>query len=370
MAQGHDAATVNAAFASLQPPTGVPSPGVPLPTAISAALTPQQPKKSLKTIVIAVSAFIVLGAGGAFAYNKFFLSPEAVLKRAIANFSKAETVEYEGNIQSKAVLPPEVTQFAPVDEGTFAISFEGAADIREPANMKSRNSVKFAIKSGSLNITLTVHARVLNDTLYLSLEQAPGGKPFDLSAISNKWVQIDFKEIEKKVDADDEPLSEQQIEDIKETLRNSRALKIKEKLADEEVEGVPAYHYTLSIDKEELKKTISEITAIVEEESAPTINDDVKAQIDAAEFPTADVWIEKKDKTFRKVMITSITKRTGGTGVDGETTFTINLKNYNQQVAITAPENARPLEELLVGLLGTFMSSAVPPPPPPAQPAF
>jgi len=360
-AQGYDAAAINAAFAKLQSPAGVPSPGMPFPTLT--VLSPQPPRKTVKIIVIAASALVVLGTGGAFAYNEFFLSPEAILKRAIANFSKAESLEYVGTIESKTALPPEVAQFALIDRGTFSVSFEGAADMHEPANMKSKNSMKFALKSGSFNVALTLYARVLDRTLYLALEQAPGGKPFDISSLNNQWVKIDFKEIEEKVNADDEPLSEKQIEDIKEALRRSRAVHVKEELTDEEVEGVPSYHYALSVNKEELEKTISEITAIVEEEDAPTINDDVKAQIDAAEFPTGNVWIAKKDKTIRKMTMASITKRTGETGVDGETTLSVILKNYNQPVEITAPEGAKPLEELLMSFLGALMSA-----PAPAQP--
>ena len=104
-------------------------------------------------------------------------------------------------------------------------------------------------------------------------------------------------------------LSTAQIEKIKGYIAQSKIFKVQNKLMDEKVGGLDAYHYKFSLDTKELMKLGKEVNKM----------EDYKKSLKILESLSAEIWINKKDLLPLKLWLKS-------SGFD----ISLNLKNYKK----------------------------------------
>jgi hypothetical protein len=344
---------------------------------------PQQPeRKASKTLlaIISIIGVLIIG-GGAFGYFYYFQeTPEKVIEKMRTRLTEVKTLEYQGDIKAEITTPDllgggsfmQPTQQAPSKKASdFSINFNGKSDVNDLNNPKG--SFAFNIKTDALKeltqgeSTFGLEVRTINKVVYVKLNNLPNLGFFDLSFLSNQWIKIDTEVIKKQFGLEkfeeqikeaqgQQELNPEQTEKLKQVVAQTKVFKITEKLASEEIEGVNTHHYKFLIDKNELKKLITDISVIVENK---TLTDKELAEFDkgleAVESIGGEIWIGKKDYLPYKIIFTVGIKETAESKTAGQLTATLLFKNYNKPVQIDIPSPVKGIEEILGQLFGGFL---------------
>lgn len=377
MTNGWQASDIEEAFNSMTPPNQAvaqSSSDLSNPQPFS-TFSPQPQKKIYKLLLAAFSIIGVLAiGGGAFAYFYYFQSPERIIQRMTARFVEITSLEYSGEIRAEVDTgnflgsgnlsqpsQPSVARKA----SNFSLNFTGVSDVKDlnnPQGSFSFNINTDALTEGQFNFGLEI--RQIGKIIYVKISDVPNLVFFDLSAVKNQWVKIDTEALKKQFGLEkleeqlkeaqkQQELTPEQIEKLKEAVQQAKIFTITQKLASEKINGVNTHHYKFTIDKEGIKKLVTDISQIVqnktltEEELA-----DLNKSLEAIELPGGEIWIGKKDLLPYKVSLSSTIKETEQAKTSGKINFTLLFKNFNKPVQIDIPAQAKPLEEILGGLFG------------------
>jgi hypothetical protein len=349
----------------------------------SSQLTLEPYKRANKILltVISIIVGILIISGGVFAYLNYFQSSEKIFQRMVAKLMEIKSVEFSVEMKAEAEtedLLGDAKNFIQTSQPTqnkktanFLINFTGSSDIQ---NLNSpKGSFSFNIKTDALSQGESIfglEARIIGKVIYVKLNNVPDlGLPFfDLKAIKNQWIKIDpealkkqfglekieaqLKEVQKK-----QELSPEQIEKLKTVIQQAKIFKITKRLADEKIEGIKTYHYKFTIDKEELKKLLNNISQIVQ--GRPFTEKEL-AEFDknfgVVELQEGEIWVGKKDLLPYKISLTSLIKETEGEKISGKASLTLLFKNFNKPVQVDIPILAKPLEEIFEGPFGGFQN--------------
>lgn len=377
MANGWQVSDIKEAFDSIIPsnqPVQPTSPNISTPQSFS-TFSPQPQNGMSKTLlaVILIVGVLIVG-GGAFAYFNYFQSPEKIVQKMITKLTEIKSLEYSGEIKTEVnvgdllgggnLLQP--TQ--PVSNNktsNFSVNFNGVSDTNDLNNPKG--SFSFNINTDALgqeNFTLGLEVRTIDKIVYVKLSNLPNLGSFDLTAVSNQWIKVDTEALKKQFGLEKieeqlkeaqkkQELSPEQIEKLKTAVQQHKVFKITESLAGEKIEGVDTYHYKFTIDKEEIKKLLTDISQITQDK---TLTEKELADFDesfkAIELPEGEIWIGKKDFLPYKISLSSVIKETEKSKTSGKVSFTLLFKNFNKPVQIEIPAPVKTLEEILGGLFG------------------
>lgn len=376
MTNGWQALDIEEAFNSLaspnqpvvQPPSGLSNPQ-PFST-----FSPQPQKKINKALIAIFSIIVVLAiGGGAFAYFYYFQSPERIVQRMTARLAEIKSLEYSGEIRAEVdtsnllgggnLLQPS-QPVAAQKASNFSINFTGVSDVRDLNN--PQGSFSFNINTDALTegqITFGVEIRNVGKIIYVKISDVPNLGFFDLSAVKNQWVKIDTEALKKQFGLEklEEQLKEvqkqkeltpEQIEKLKEAVQQAKAFKITQKLASEKVEGVSTHHYKFTIDKAGVKNLVADIGQIVQNKTLTEKElADFDKSLETVKLPEGEIWIGKKDLLPYKISLSSTIKEADTSKISGKVSLILLFKNFNKPVHIAVPTQAKPLEEILEGLL-------------------
>lgn len=377
MANGWQVSDIKEAFDSIIPsnqPVQPTSPNISTPQSFSTFSSQPQNgmSKTLLAVILIVGVLIV--GGGAFAYFNYFQSPEKIVQKMITKLTEIKSLEYSGEIKTEVnagdllgggnLLQP--TQ--PVSNNktsNFSVNFNGVSDTNDLNNPKG--SFSFNINTDALgqeNFTLGLEVRTIDKIVYIKLSNLPNLGFFDLTAVSNQWIKVDTEALKKQFGLEKieeqlkeaqkkQELSPEQIEKLKTAVQQHKVFKITESLAGEKIEGVDTYHYKFTIDKEEIKKLLTDISQITQDK---TLTEKELADFDesfkAIELSEGEIWIGKKDFLPYKISLSSVIKETEKSKTSGKVSFTLLFKNFNKPVQIEIPAPVKTLEEILGGLFG------------------
>jgi len=341
---------------------------------------PQQPERKVnKTLLAIISIIGVLIIGsGVFGYFYYFQeTPEKVIEKMRARLTEVKTLEYQGDIKAEVTTPDllgggslQPAQQTPSKKASdFSINFSGKSDVSDLNNPKG--SFAFNIKTDALkeltqgDTTFGLEVRTINKVVYVKLNNLPNLGFFDLSFLSNQWIKIDTEAIKKQFGLEkfeaqikeapkQQGLTPEQTEKLKQVVAQTKVFKVTEKLASEEIEGINTHHYKFLIDKNELKKLITDISAIVQNK---TLTDEELAELDkgleAIESLGGEIWIGKKDYLPYKIIFTVGIKETTESKTAGQLTATLSFKNYDKPVQIDIPSPVKSIEEIMSQSLNT-----------------
>lgn len=220
-------------------------------------------------------------------------------------------------------------------------NIKAEADITNPENVKSAIEFKFFFAAEGMELSLDGESKTIDDTNYFKLTSIPAFpalEPFlamlgmDLEDFKNQWIKIDQESLEKIAGEEYQPPEEEEkmeefIVGIKEVLEKVKMFKVKEELADEEINGQKAYHYMVVLDLDDFFEKTGEI----------------------GEIP-AEIWIGKKDKLpYRIKLKKEIDISKFDETQDGliDIKLNIEMSDFNQTANIEAPQNFKTIDELL-----------------------
>jgi hypothetical protein len=304
-------------------------------------------KRSLFTVLLALG--ILLVAGGVFGYFYYFReTPEKVIEKMKNRLSEIEikTIEYQAEV--KIATEPEL-------KNPFFFTLKGKSDVSDQNNPK----LSFIFETNDQLGVIKGEIRIINKIIYIKLNNLPNLGFLDLSSLSNQWIKIDTEAIAKQFGfeqrleelQEQQKLTQEQIKKLKQIFNQTKVLRVTEKLASEKIEGIDTHHYKFSIDKNEFKKLIKDISSVQNK----TLTDRELAEFDksfdkaleAIELFGGEIWIGKKDYLPYRVILNLKIKETAEFQKGGQITITILLKNYNKPIQIDTPSPVKNIEEIL-----------------------
>lgn len=324
--------------------------------------------KKTGLIALIIAAVLVVFGGGAAAYYFAYVvpnKPENILKTALVNSFSAEKVKsvgFEGDVAVSAAEEGEI----------FAIEYSGAAS-QENGKLKQLTATA-SMDVVVTNVTMDVRT-VDGETFYAKvgglaglpeLLQASGDASAAmyaplLSTIDEQWYEINQSLIEQVLGSSmsvSAGLSQADLQKIKDAYDQNQFLTVTETLADETISGVDSYHYKVAVDKTKLKAFVAAVQAANIQSLGVTTEmfDMLKSGIDSTDFSKypIDVWIAKDSKLFTQFAFTAASE-------DGETlAVTLTLKDYNKELVVEVPEDAKSVLEVVNNFYQTFLGTDLP----------
>ena len=313
-------------------------------------------KINFKKILI-ISGCVLIGlifiGGIAYAYNAYFYSPEKNIGRMLGNLKNIKTMAYSGELNVSANVP--ATPISEKKLSKLSVSFNGASDTQNADDL--RGAFSFQIKTDAMSgqeMSLGLEARSLSKTLFLKLSNLPNIGFIDLGFFNDKWIKLDESTIgqggvassSEKIDGN---LIKEKAAKIQNLPSQDKFIKITETLKSEKIEGQDTYHYKYIIDKEALKKFISDYSTLIDDKAltAEQIASSSE-QIDQIDLAEGEIWIGKSDFMPYKLSFAASTKDEKAIN----TNLVLSFKNFNQVIKIEEPTDVKTLTELIGGLMG------------------
>lgn len=348
-----------------QPETPTPAPAGSQSKASGTPQSPLSPKKPKKSIIIGsivAGALVILGGGGALAYNLWYQNPEKVLFDAISHAFKAESATGTGEISIKS------------DDVNVKVTFDGEGK-RNDGRVNTKVKIDGKSEGESITIDVTASLLVKGETFYFKLDNVKetvetlaksyGGVPayFDaiIEKIDGQWVSVkasDYEDISKEVSKQQKCMTElfeelSSNKDMKKELINlykeNRILVIDEQLPSKKVDGVGSLGYEISADTE---ATVNFIKGLGDTEYGKGL----KKCDDNVDFNEAADAIKeaKKDDSDTEVKFEIWASRFGHQITEVKTTikddeasglFVFNPK-FNKDVNVEAPSDVITIKQL------------------------
>lgn len=335
--------------------------------------------KGKKRIIIGIAAglvFLIIGIGVVFAtgiwdpvWNPLRPSPNKIIDQAMENMSKLE------NVRTKFIINFD-TSNSSGEKVEGKMVFDILENTSDPKNPKSKTSIDVSIVQKGLEILFGGEIRVVDKVLYFNITTIPivfriqlAATGIDLDPFIGKWLRFDPKEAGISFESmTDEEENQKLANEISGLVKKYSIFKVKSKLPNEKINNNQAYHYLLTLDKENTKKFVLEFSSIVRDQlgslvSESTSDEEMISQLDDFFNQTGEiefeVWIGIKDKYVYKI---EIDKRNYALGTAPNTQagemaigFEIIFSEFNKAQEIIAPKESSNLVELLMPFFQLFM---------------
>jgi hypothetical protein len=334
------------------------------------AIEPEIPKENKPQVIVDNKAgkkrpiikwlvlvpFVLIIAGVAYyGYFEIYLAPEKVFARSMNKMQSITSLAYEGTVSMRVkgdlFGSSGLESFFNLSSLFYSVDFSGGVEFGDRQNTK--NNTLLDIKSRGESIA-KVEIRNIKEDLYVFIHELIDISSFgffDTSLLTGKWVEIDIdeyihllSEVNENVDTS---VSDEQVEKYKNIFVNNNPIENLEKLGSEEINGIPAYHYKLSINKDAVKEIM---TGIYEDYSGEEFTETEKRNLDERfedlEFYGGEIWIGKKDGYVRKYKININTKDDNASDTTVTLSYDVTFDEFDQSFAIEEPKSSVTVEEL------------------------
>jgi len=347
---------------------------------------PELGKSKKKIILGAIIGLMVVIAGAVVVlatglwnpvWNPFQLSPDKVLAEAFENMSGLNAVH------SKIIYNIDLEA-----EESFSgrITMESDTNLFDVSNPKSQAVIDLSVSAKGIEFFFNGEILSMDEVFYFKLGTMPipitlGLTQFGLDASdwTSKWFKFDSKELGMsfiKKFSDQEKIEMEQ--EIVQLLLDYPIAKVAEKLADEKIQEQNTYHYLLTLDKENLKQFVVNLTEIMNkyygfddlvnmsEEDMQEISEGIDEFFEATGGIDFEIWIGKKDKLIYRVTgqksfdlseidVEEMEEGEGILSLD----FDMSFSKFNEPVEIIAPEDSQSIIEMLMPLIQMFMGDEI-----------
>ncbi|GEM_PF-1200837 len=351
----------------------------------------KKPKPKVFTSILILVLILFAGLIGILAsrmwdplWNPFRPAPERVIEKMFLEMKKIKTSQRKAGFSIKGENGEKLE---------LTIKTEGKIDKINPENPKIEERFDLLFQSDfeetplGIKFAFSGESKVIDNVFYIKFTKLPSIPGLEIigvifPSIRDQWIKIDKEsliEYMKKVFPEKwTPETERMIKEsferqktfekeagerLEEILRNKKLFIVKKELPDEKIEGVKVYHYVISLNHEEIIRTIPEILKVVEETvlkeygASPTIEMDeefekkMRAIFDKIGEIEGELWIGKKDYLLYRVKgkkVFDLSKLTENKE-KGYFTIKIEIENsrFNQPVEISLPAEFKTIEEAL-----------------------
>lgn len=310
-----------------------------------------------KMLVFGGIAIVVLGliAGGAFAYYKFYTSPERVGKIMLQNLEQLKSFNYSLTIQPRlADATPLTTVFG---AGTSGVSLRatGVANIASGDTPKGSIAADIVVqKDDSSEKTYSFEARIVDDNGYLQVKN-PSALPVPgLEVLNNVWIVSSAKQPDSTKPSALAFTDDEQVQ-LRTALSESQALTFGKNVGSETIHDVATTRYTVAVSKEGMKALLEKIKPILVAHNMCQVtckNDFTEIDEQKMADTSVDVWIGKKDYQLYQARIF---ESFPGEGTLKDIVIELTLWNHNQDVTVDVPSPTKPLQEVLGSIMASIL---------------
>ncbi len=309
-------------------------------------------------LVIAFLLVLFLGGAGAYAYFYIFPSPERVIQEMFKQQKKADFFGYESQVDFKISSGKEGAA-----DQRFLVKINGKYDMRNEKNIKSLSVVDASFSGGFLgNLSIGLEVRTLGDVSYIRATNLPKLGFIDLSSIQNKWIKINAKDAAKQLGMSGELEKREEeknkiqdvllerMDKITKLFKQSGIIQSIDKLPDAVINGHKTYHYKIVVNKDALRGFLSETLKIVYPERKISKEELVSFNsfFENLRINDIELWIGKEDKLLYKVSA-NFDGRSSKNASNANLSLEIKFKDYNKEVDIKAPTDAKSIQDILKG---------------------
>ncbi len=316
-------------------------------------------------------ALLAIGCGGGSNGD-----PAEVIDKAYAKSFDYDTLHSEYDVQLKvsgdvSTLSPELQGILPLELGISGSADVDNSDTENPkmqatVSLDGLNDIIQGMVGGmSANETEAAATANMVSSLFSNLEFKMVDKVFYVSMMGS-WYEVDTNEVTSQVAGGADEVDSKCVQDaIKEKVIPSAVLTGIEDVGSEDIDGEKTTHYKASVDMAKLVEATAEASRQCDQAETAGGLEGAKSQLnDMFKKMDVDMWIDG-DNNVRKLKMdmeidTAALSGMGDTplGSDQEKalesmsitlTATVIQSGFNEDVDITAPEGALPLEDLLGG---------------------
>ena len=311
-------------------------------------------------VIISLIFVIFLGAAGVLvvtntfdlnailAWDFFGKSPEAVIDTM---FEKMSAASYSTKLNMSFSAP----------EGTASIAIDSQNGTTDKNNPKANITFDLLAESSMSGVPqntaiANINLITANKNFYAKINNlfVPNAPEIfsDLSGIQGRWLKIDEESARFLSEAENISLpASEQINKAGNLQFLRPFLVFDKKLPDEKINNVDAYHYILKVDKDNVKKFISDSMAAQENAMAASfaseIINGILEQMGDLNF---DVWIGKKDNMlyslrFEKIFAIGIPEKEVSVYIKADNS------NFNTPVIIEEPIDSQKIEFVILPIL-------------------
>lgn len=240
----------------------------------------------------------------------------------------------------------------------FSTTFDGKFDIHDPDN--AQQQFRFSTRFGEERTEFSVDAelRRIRDKGYFKIDGMPRAISENLAHadpafndIEHQWFSIDLKTAEqllgeenitftnKNTQPGNRPNAKQE-QEIKELVRNARALRINADLPRETVTGHATRHYEIAFDQNGLKQFIRGLSRI--QQGRDISESDLREFdqfVDEYGLPKGEIWIGTADYLPYKTLITW-TIQPPRQNESAAIRYELIFDEFNQSVDVEMPDNS------------------------------
>lgn len=230
-------------------------------------------------------------------YQKFLLTPERIIQKALVNVAQKQSLEYTGD----------------VNMGFFQYRFSGASDNKGGAEGKSWSKVN--MKLGA-TVSHSMESRLIDGSIYF--RTGPSTNTFiGKTTPAEEWIKIDETAIRNRLEKVDgaspswfytglaATKSEEELQQKLKLFDGYSLFETIEELKSVQLSGIENHHYAFTISVDQFK----EITVAFREIEGRPYTEEELGMLDQV-FDTmgairGEMWIDKKDMLLRKIVIKS-----------------------------------------------------------------
>jgi Mor family transcriptional regulator len=280
---------------------------------------------------------------------------------------------------------------------SLSLNFKSDIDGKDPQTPKSEVNFGLLMEAEEKEFSIGGETKTIGKTSYYRLTKLTFPKeeiPLEaepmlnlvIKLIKDKWLKIDpesilnaLRKIAEMTGEELPPEIEEQFKKfsqiqekiqkkIEELLRGKKFFLPKKELPDEKIGEKKLYHYLVSLNKEELKKTIVELLKAmseiigkpIEEEEIKEFQEEFDKFFEKIGGIEAEIWIGKKDlylykiKAKKEIDLSKIEPEEKGRII---IKVEVDFSNFDQPIEIKAPEEFISIEEIIEAIFAPFLSS-------------
>jgi len=325
----------------------------------------KKPRKGLLIGLIVAAVLVVLGGGGALAYNFYYQNPDKVVGDALMNALTAKSVSSDATLDIKGDdYSAKITLSGHTNEEAAGLAKVKIDYTSEDLSYTTDGEGVFA-KNGDLFVKVN-NVKELADTLAQSSEGMVDFSLFDgvIEKVDSTWVKIsgddlgtvseDYKDTQKCIAdytsklSSDKALQKSVTDEIVTLYSNNKFVIIAENLGSKEVKGVGSLGYKLNFDsaKAETFTAALEGTQIGKKlkECDSTIDfKDVAKNLteegDSNGTTTTELWVSRFGHEITEMSLI-------GTGGEADGTLVVQ-PTFNKNEAVETPKDSMSVKELM-----------------------
>jgi hypothetical protein len=255
----------------------------------------------LGVLVIALTAL-----GGMRGYSYFTSNPDKIWADTKEKMSDIESAHFNFDASYSEKAPADISKDSEYNflgaSGEIKLSVTGKGDLL--VHQKTHDSdydmlATFGMKLGALNFSVDFESRKVGDYVYYKADGNPlvgllgGGSANQKS----EWAKINLKDTQSK----SMELLDLQRQQIIEAFEKAKIMKPTKLIGSDTIDGVSTWHYTATLDKQELKNYFKEVERITEitSDNKQSLN----GVIDKVEFKKLEIWIGKADHLIHQTVV-------------------------------------------------------------------